>query len=108
MTLPTYGGLGRPSKFGKKTKTFNIRLPVETIEKIRKQNIDTGRIVYDIVEGGKNPYAEQTPDYEIGPTLLNKLVALMMNEDVVAPEGYFTETEIKSIKQIAERLTGES
>ena len=89
------------SKFGKKTRQFSVRLPEETIERIKKEQIDTGQILYDVIERGKSPYKEDMP-HDIGPPLMRKLVTLMIKNKIVAPDGYFSLPEIEVIKKVAE------
>lgn len=90
------------SKFGKKTRQFSVRLPVDMIEKIKREEIDTGQILFDVIERGMDPYGKPLPIHDIGPALTRKLIELMIENGITAPEGHFTETETKVIMDIIE------
>lgn len=97
----------RPTlKFGKKTRQFSLRLPIDMIEKIKSERIDAGQILYDVIERGMDPYGDKPPKRDIFSTLLRKFVQLMIDNSIKAPEGYFTETETKAIMKIAEEVVG--
>lgn len=86
-TMP-YPKSKQPSKYGGKTQVYSIRLLPEVVEKIRKDRIDAGQIIFDVVEHGLNPY------------LLKRLVDLMVDNKIIAPEGMFTSEEVEQIKKI--------
>lgn len=78
-----------------------MKLPSGTIEKIRERKLDMGQIVYDIVEQDLNPYGKnQSVDNDIGLALLAKMVKLMIDQDITAPEGFFTPTEETALGMI--------
>lgn len=78
-----------------------MKLPNDTIEKIRERQLDMGQIVYDIVERNLNPYKnEESIDNDIGITLLSKLVTLMVDHNVTAPKGFFTATEEVALRGV--------
>ena len=91
-----------PLKFGKETRQFSVRLPIDTIEKIKGERIDTGQILFDVIERGMDPYGKPMPVHDVGPVLTKKLIELMMENSITAPEGYFTDTETKVIMGIIE------
>ena len=103
MTLPTYTHEKRRHlKFGEKTQTFSVKLPLGTIEKIKERQLDMGRTIYDMVERNLNPYSVGTPAKDdIVFTLVNKLVKLMINKEVTAPDGFFTPTEEAALLKVA-------
>lgn len=80
----------------------SFRLPVTMAQLIKDKNWDLGQFVYNFLRDGSLPAT-----LEVAPALLDKMVALMMNENVVAPTNFFTETEERIIRQVAERLTNE-
>lgn len=92
------------SKFGKETRQFSVRLPIVTIDKIKSEKIDTGQILYDVIECGMDPYGDKPPRRDIFSTLLRKFVRLMIDNGVKAPEGHFTETETKAVMKIAKEV----
>lgn len=102
MTETTIPKSRPPLKFGKETRQFSVRLPIDTIEKIKGERIDTGQILFDVIERGMDPYGKPVPVHDIDPALTEKLIELMMDNNVTAPEGYFTDTETKVIMDIAE------
>lgn len=80
----------------------SFRLPVSMAQSIKDNNWDLGQFVYNFLKSGNLPTTN-----DVGPGLLGKMVALMMNENVVAPTNFFTENEEHIIRQVAERLTNE-
>lgn len=92
------------SKFGKETRQFSIRLPIDTIKKIKGEKIDTGQILYDVIERGYDPYGDKPPKRDIFSTLLRKFVQLMIDNSVKAPEDFFTDTEEKAVMKIAKEV----
>lgn len=94
-----------PSKFGKKTRQFSVRLPEDMIEKIKGEKIDAGQILYDVIERGMDPYGDKPPKRDIFSNLLRKFVQLMIENNIKTPEEYFTETETKAIMNIAKEVT---
>ena len=94
------------SKFGKETRQFSVRLPITTIDKIKAEKIDSGQILYDVIECGKDPYKEETTNLDIGPVITKKLIQLMIDNSIMAPEGFFTETELKVVMNIAKEVMG--
>ena len=76
-----------------------MKIPKGTIAKIRERQLDMGQIIYDMVEQGLTPYGKDLPN-DIGLALLTKLVRLMVENDVKAPEDYFTVTEETALRKI--------
>ena len=80
----------------------SFRLPITMAQRIKDNNWDLGQFVFNFIKDGSLPTTD-----DIGPGLLDKMVALMMNENVVAPTNFFTDTEVHIIRQVAERLTND-
>jgi len=80
----------------------SVRLPKRMAPRIKDENWDLGQFIFNIVSTGRVPTIS-----DVGPGLLNKMVALMMNQNVVAPTNFFTETEEHTIRQVAEELANE-
>ena len=88
-----------PLKFGRPTKQFSVRLPIDIIDRIKDEEIDAGTILFNAIEYGQTPSDE--PVYDKGPVIVKKLVQLMIEQEVVAPEGFFDESDIVIIQKIA-------
>lgn len=103
LSLPTYTHKKRRHlKFGEETHTFSVKLPKETIEKIRERKLDMGQIVYDIVEQNLNPYEKNLSlSDDIGLGMLSKLVNLMIDRNITAPKGFFTTAEEMVLSKVA-------
>lgn len=102
MTLPTYNSNDRRQRrFGEKTKTFSVKIPETTIQKIRDRNLDMPKIIFDMVEQDLNPYgggtANTTPN-----GLCRKLVSLMREFKVDASHISFTQAERDLVSQIVQ------
>lgn len=80
----------------------SFRLPITMAQMIKDNNWDLGQLVFNFIKDGSLPAT-----LEVAPAMLDKMVALMMNENVVAPTNFFTESEESIIRQIAERLINE-
>jgi len=92
-----------PLKFGKPTRQFSVRLPIDTIDRIKSEGIDAGQILYDVIEDGKSPYSQpSTVDKDEMSAITTKLVQLMIDNEVKAPENFFTSGEVGLITLIVE------
>ena len=92
------------SKFGKKTRQFSVRLPEDMIKRIKVEKIDTGQILYDVIECGMDPYGDKPPKRDIFSNLVRKFVQLMIDNGISTPEGFFNENETKAVTKIAEEV----
>lgn len=94
-----------------------MKLPVKTIDSIRRDKIDAGQILYDIIENGYDPYVNTA--VQTGPTmkiddselhidyhiLLAKMVELFIIKKVDASDyGEFTTDERRLISTMAEEI----
>ncbi len=101
--LPMFKESKRPLKFGLKTKQYSIRIPPPTIEKIKKMKLDVSRMVYDVVEGGLDPYSSNGAVFE---GLCHKLIGLMIAHKIDATDIEFLPEERALIMKIAKEVQG--
>ena len=99
MPLPLRENTGT-SKYGEPTRTYSVRLPDRIIETIQDGKIDVGQLIYDIINGGLDPYTSTQADNNHW-LLLKKLVTVFIEKEVDASETSFTPEEQTTIKQLA-------
>ena len=94
------------------TGVHAIRVPLETIEKIKQENIDVGQLVYDVIEKGMNPYKSGVPNPGNNlplKTILKKIIKVFVLEKVNAKkyEKEFQPDELQYISSVAREVVKE-
>ncbi len=108
MEIPTYSSdKRRHTKFRETTVPVSFRLPITMAQSIKDNNWDLGQFVFNFLSNGKLPVINSNAVKTLD-VLVQKLIALMMNENVVAPDEFFTPNEITIIRRVAEELVDES
>lgn len=110
--LPRYKHENRSSKYGKKTKTYSFKLPIETIGKIRKRKVDVGQMVYDVIEKDVDPrlfVGTKDNDNEatkVTKSLLEKLVVTFVEqrEKIEFPNELLTSEEKTLMRRVAQEV----
>lgn len=102
MGIPTYTSKKRRHmKFNEATEPYAVRLPKSVISIIKENDWDIGQLIFNIVNDGLTPSTEE-PKHPVVRSVAKKIIQLMIEHEIQAPEGMFTAREESIIITLAE------